>query len=47
MSEGCTVGLTSRMSFNDTPDADSAEASKTALILVVVLELLYTTCTGK
>jgi len=40
MRVGCTVGPTSRRSFKDTSVEDFAEASKTALIFVVVFELL-------
>ena len=41
------MGPTSRMSFNDIPDDDFAEASNTARILVVVLDCLYMVCMGK
>ena len=40
MRGGCTVGPTRSVSFNETPEADFAEASKTALTLVVELELV-------
>lgn len=45
--EECMVGPTSKVSFNETPEEDFAEASNTGLILVVVLESLYTMCIGK
>ena len=32
------------VSYNDTPGLDLAVASKATLVLVVVLECLYTTC---
>ena len=44
---GCTVGPTSSVSFSDTPEDDLADASKTALSLVVVLESFFNAWIGK
>lgn len=41
------VGPTNNVSLSDTPVEDFAEAPKTALIFVVVLESLYTACIGR
>jgi hypothetical protein len=41
------VGPTSSVSFNDTPVADFAEASKTILNCVVVVVSFLTACIGK
>ena len=41
------MGPTSSMSFNDTPVKDLAEASKTVLTLVVVLDYFRTACMGR
>ena len=46
-SDKCTVGPTNKWSFNETPDMELAEASKTACTFVVVLDPLYTTCKGR
>ena len=43
----CTVGPTRSWSFNETPDEDFIEASKTALTFVVVLDSLTTACMGR
>ena len=40
------VGLTRRVSLRETPVEDLADASKTALIFVVVLDSLYAACIG-
>ena len=44
---GCTVRPTSKMSLSEVPVEVLGEASKTAQILVVVLDSLRTTCMGK
>ena len=46
-SGGWIVGPTNKQSFREVPDADLADASKTARTLVVVLDALYTTCEGR
>ena len=40
------VGPTSNISFNDIPVDDLADASNTALILVVVFDSFWTACIG-
>ncbi len=47
MSDECTVDPTSRVSLRETPELDFAEASNTALILVVVLCSFLTVCIGR
>ena len=47
MREECTVGPTRSVSFSDIPDDDLADASKTALILVVELDSFLTACIGR
>ena len=42
-----TVGPTSSVSFREILDADFAEASNTAQILVVVLDSFLTVCIGR
>ena len=46
MSGGWIVGPTSNISFIDIPVDDLADASNTALILVVVLDSFWTVCIG-
>ena len=41
------VGPTNNVSLSETPVEDFAEASNTALTLVVVLDSLRTTCNGQ
>ena len=45
--EECTVGPTKSWSLRGIPVDDFTEASKTALILVVVLDSFMTACIGK
>ena len=47
MRGACIVGPTNKQSFRETPVLDLAEASKTALNLVVVLVVLDAACTGR
>ncbi len=47
MSDGCTVGPTRRVSLRETPENYFAEASNTAVILVVVLCSFLTAWMGK
>ena len=47
ISGGCNVGPTSRVSFDETPVQDLADASNTAWILVVVLGSFCTGCIGR
>ena len=42
----CTLSPTSRRLLRETPDDDSAEASRTARILVVLLDSFLTACMG-
>ena len=44
--DGCTVGLTLRTSFSETPDADSMDTLNMARTFVVVLDCLCTACIG-
>lgn len=41
------MGPTIRVSFSEIPEEDLAEASKTALTLVVLLDSFLTTCIGR
>ncbi len=47
MSGGYKLGPVSRVSLSDLPEDVTAEASKTALHLVVEEESLKTPCTGR